>query len=139
MNKKLYVGNLPFSAEDSQLEALFGSDGRQVASVRILTDRETGRSRGFGFVEMATPEDAKKAIEALHGKDFMGRALTVNEAREQAPRTGGGGFGGGGGGGRGGGRGFGGGGGGGGGGGRGDRGGRDRDRGDRGGGGGDRW
>lgn len=139
MNKKLYVGNLPFSAEDSQLEALFGSDGRQVASVRILTDRETGRSRGFGFVEMATPEDAQKAIEALHGKDFMGRALTVNEAREQAPRTGGGGFGGGGGGGRGGGRGFGGGGGGGGGGGRGDRGGRDRDRGDRGGGGGDRW
>lgn len=150
MNKKLYVGNLPFTAEESQLEALFGSDGRQVASVRILSDRETGRSRGFGFVEMATPEDAEKAIQALHGHEFMGRALTVNEAREQAPRTGGGGRGGFGGGG---GRGFGGGGGGGGfGGGGGDRGGgrggfggggrggRDRDRGDRGDrGGGDRW
>ena len=92
-----------------------------------MSDRATGRSRGFGFVEMASPEDAQKAIEALNGHDFMGRPLTVNEAREQAPRTGGGGggFGGGGGGGRGG---FGGGGGGGGGGrgGRGGRGGYDR-------------
>lgn len=94
MNKKLYVGNLPFSAEESQLEALFGGEGRQVTSVRILNDRETGRSRGFGFIEMATADDAQKAIDALHGKDFMGRPLTVNEAREQAPRTGGGGFGG---------------------------------------------
>jgi RNA recognition motif-containing protein len=68
---------------------LFGADGRQVSSVRILSDRETGRSRGFGFVEMATPEDAQKALEALNGKDFMGRPLTVNEAREQAPREGG--------------------------------------------------
>lgn len=103
MNKKLYVGNLPFSAEEQQLTELFGADGRQVASVRILSDRETGRSRGFGFVEMATPEDAQKAIEALNGHEFMGRPLTVNEAREQAPRSGGGGgFGGGGGGGRGG-------------------------------------
>ena len=58
MTKKLFVGNLPFTAEESQLEALFGADGRQVASVRILNDRETGRSRGFGFVEMASPEDA---------------------------------------------------------------------------------
>ena len=91
MTKKLYVGNLPFTAEESQLEAMFAGDGRQVASVRILSDRETGRSRGFGFVEMATEEDAQKAIEALNGKDFMGRALTVNEAREQAPRGGGGG------------------------------------------------
>lgn len=128
MNKKLYVGNLPFTAEESQLQALFAGDGRQVASVRILSDRETGRSRGFGFVEMATPEDAQKAIEALNGHDFMGRALTVNEAREQAPRgSGGGGYGGGGG--RGG---FGGGGGrggfGGGGGGRGGRGGGGRGR-----------
>lgn len=97
MNKKLYVGNLPFTAEEAQLEALFASDGRQVASVRIMSDRETGRSRGFGFVEMASPEDAQKAIEALNGHDFMGRALTVNEAREQQPRSGG--FGGGGGGG----------------------------------------
>lgn len=128
MNKKLYVGNLPFTAEEGQLQALFGSDGRQVASVRILSDRATGRSRGFGFVEMATPEDAQKAISALNGHEFMGRALTVTEAREQAPRTGGGGFGGGGGG-RGG---FGGGNRGDRGGGRGGRGGFDRDR-DRGG------
>ena len=99
MNKKLYIGNLPFTAEEGQLQALFGSDGRQVASVRILSDRATGRSRGFGFVEMASVEDAQKAIEALNGHDFMGRPLTVTEAREQAPRTGGegGGFGGGGG------------------------------------------
>src|ERR1700745_3623347 len=98
MNKKLYVGNLPFSAEEEQLQQLFGADGRQVASVRILQDKMTGRSRGFGFVEMATPEDAQKAIEALNGHDFMGRPLTVNEAREQEPRSGGGGgFGGGGG------------------------------------------
>src|SRR3954469_22273598 len=97
MNKKLYIGNLPFTAEESQLHALFGGDGRQVASVRILSDRATGRSRGFGFVEMASIEDAQKAIEALNGHDFMGRPLTVIEAREQAPRTGGGsGFGGGG-------------------------------------------
>jgi RNA recognition motif-containing protein len=118
MNKKLYVGNLSYSTDESALEALFGSEGRQVASVRILSDRETGRSRGFGFVEMATPEDAQKAIEALNGRELDGRALTVNEAREQAPRAGGGGGGGGGG------RGFGGGGGGRGGGGGG--GGRDR-------------
>src|SRR6476469_7088083 len=100
MNKKLYVGNLPFTAEETQLQALFGSDGRQVTSVRILSERATGRSRGFGFVEMASPEDAQKAIEALNGHEFLGRPLTVNEAREQPPRTGGGGgFGGGGGGG----------------------------------------
>ena len=139
MNKKLYVGNLPFTAEESQLEALFGAEGRQVSSVRILNDRQTGRSRGFAFVEMTTSEDAQKAIDALNGKDFMGRPLTVNEAREQAPRSGG--FGGGGGGGFGGGGfgggGFGGGGFGGGGGGR--RGGRGGDRGDRGGGRGDRY
>jgi len=89
MNKKLYVGNLPFSAEESQLQALFGADGRQVTSVRILMDKMTGRSRGFAFVEMATPEEAQKAIAALHGREFMGRPLTVNEAREQPPRTGG--------------------------------------------------
>ena len=131
MTKKLFVGNLPFTAEESQLEALFGADGRQVASVRILNDRETGRSRGFGFVEMASPEDAQKAIEALNGHEFMGRPLTVNEAREQAPRSGGGGGGGGGGGRGGGGRGPGGGGGGRGGygGGRGGGGGRGRDEG----------
>jgi RNA recognition motif-containing protein len=93
MNKKLYIGNLPFSAEEAQLKALFEADGRQVASVKIMMDRETGRSRGFAFVEMATPEDAQKAIQALHGHEFLGRPLTVNEAREQPPR-GAGGFGG---------------------------------------------
>ena len=91
MNKKLYIGNLPFTAEESQLLALFGGDGRQVASVRILQDKMTGRSRGFGFVEMATPEDAQKAIAALHNHEFMGRPLTVNEAREMPPRSEGGG------------------------------------------------
>jgi hypothetical protein len=91
MNKKLYIGNLPFTAEDSQLLALFGGDGRQVTSARILQDKMTGRSRGFGFVEMATPEDAQKAIAALHGHEFMGRPLTVNEAREMPPRGEGGG------------------------------------------------
>ncbi len=83
MNKKLYVGNLSFAAEESQLHALFGAEGRQVSSVRILMDRLTGRSRGFAFIEMATPDDAAKAIQALQGHDFLGRPLTVNEAREQ--------------------------------------------------------
>src|SRR4051794_37295968 len=96
MGTKLFVGNLPFTAEESALSELFAADGRQVTSVRILSDRDTGRSRGFGFVEMANPEDAQKAIEALNGHDFMGRPLTVNEAREGG---GGGGRGGGGGGG----------------------------------------
>jgi RNA recognition motif-containing protein len=89
MNKKLYIGNLPFTAEESQLLALFGGDGRQCVSARILQDKMTGRSRGFGFVEMATPEDAQKAIAALHGHEFMGRPLTVNEARDMPPREGG--------------------------------------------------
>jgi cold-inducible RNA-binding protein len=135
MKNKLYVGNLSFSTEESQLQALFAGDGRQVTSVRILSDRDTGRSKGFGFVEMATPEDAEKAIQALNGHEFMGRPLTVNEAREQAPRAGGRPGGGGGFGGRGGsdrGGGYGGGGDRGGGGGRGPgrdhRGGKDRDR-----------
>ena len=95
MNKKLYVGNLPLTAEDAQLNALFGGDGRQVTSVKVMMDRETGRSRGFGFIEMATHEDAQSAMKALNGKEFMGRALAVSEAREQAPRSGGAGFGGG--------------------------------------------
>jgi cold-inducible RNA-binding protein len=91
MNKKLYVGNLSYSTDDASLEAHFATEGRQVVSARVLMDRDTGRSRGFGFVEMATPEDAQKAIDALNGKELDGRALTVNEAREQAPRAGGGG------------------------------------------------
>lgn len=108
MNKKIYVGNLPYSAGDADLADTFGAYGT-VESARIVTDRDSGRSKGFGFVEMATPEEAGKAIEALNGQDFMGRKLMVSEARPQEPRTGGGGgrggFGGGRGGGGGGGRG----------------------------------
>jgi RNA recognition motif-containing protein len=87
MNKKLYIGNLPFSAEEAQLQALFSADGRQVTSVRIPNDKITGRSRGFGFVEMGTPEDAEKAIQALNGHDFMGRPMSVSEARETELRS----------------------------------------------------
>jgi RNA recognition motif-containing protein len=131
MGKKLYVGNLSYSVDSSELEQLFGAHG-QVVSAQIINDRDTGRSKGFGFVEMSNDEEATAAIAALNGQQHNGRALTVNEARPREERPGGGGgrgFGGGGGGG--GGRGFGGGGGGGGGrgfggGGRGDRGGRDR-------------
>lgn len=93
--KKLYVGGLPYSVSDSQLEELFASHGT-VESARVITDRMTGRSRGFGFVEMAGDSEADAAIEALNGTSFGGRTLTVNEARERAPRGGGGGgFGGG--------------------------------------------
>src|SRR6187549_337746 len=135
MGKKLYVGNLSYSVDSSELEQLFGQHG-QVVSAQIINDRDTGRSKGFGFVEMANDDEATAAIAALNGQQHGGRALTVNEARPREDRGGGGGGGGrggfgGGGGGRGGYGGSGGGGGGrggfgGGGGGRGDRGGRDR-------------
>ncbi len=137
--KKLYVGNLPFQATEEQLTALFTQNGVTAANVTLVRDRFSGQPRGFGFVEVNADDEAERAIQALNGKDFMGRNIVVNEARP--PREGGGGGGGRPGGGGGGGRGgFGGGGGrGGGGGGRGGGGGgRDRDRGDRGGGGG-RW
>ena len=121
MGKKLYVGNLSYEVEASELEQLFGAHG-QVQSAQIISDRETGRSKGFGFVEMSSDEEATAAIAALNGQQHNGRALTVNEARPREERPGGGrgGSGGGGGGGRGG---YGGGGGGGGG-----RGGGGRDR-----------
>jgi RNA recognition motif-containing protein len=96
MGSKLYVGGLPYAATEPQLNDLFATHGT-VESVRVVTDKFTGQSRGFGFVEMSTPEEAKKAIEALNGTQFEGRTLTVNEARPQEPRTGGGGGGGGGG------------------------------------------
>ena len=89
MTKKLYVGNLPFQTTEDELDGLFGQVG-SVESVRIITDRDTGRSRGFGFVEMGD-EEADKAIEQLNGTELDGRALTVNEARPQSPRQGGGG------------------------------------------------
>ncbi len=93
MGTRLYVGNLPFSADEEQVRELFAQGGRTVTEVKLVTDRDTGRPRGFGFVEMASNEDADSAIRDLNGHDFLGRALTVNEARE---RTGGGGGGGGG-------------------------------------------
>jgi RNA recognition motif-containing protein len=94
MTKKLYVGNLPFQTTEDELSDIFSEVGN-VESVRIITDRETGRSRGFGFVEMAD-EDAEKAISQFNGTDMNGRPLTVNEARPQTNRGGGGGGGGGG-------------------------------------------
>jgi RNA recognition motif-containing protein len=113
MAGKIYVGNLPWSTTSADLEAMFAPHGA-VRSAEVISDRETGRSRGFGFVEMETNEGLQAAIAALNGQEMNGRPLTVNEARERTPRAGGGGGGGGyggGGGGGGGGRGYGGGGG----------------------------
>ena len=102
MGTRLYVGNLSFQTDENSLSAAFAANGRNVVSVKIMTDRETGRSRGFGFVEMATDDDAQSAITAMNGADLDGRKLRVNEA-EPRPAGGGGGRGGfGGGGGRGG-------------------------------------
>ncbi len=91
--RKLYVGNLPFNTDETQLQELFAQAGT-VDTVSVVRDRETGRARGFAFVEMASDEDAQKAINTLNSYELGGRALTVNEAR---PKTegGGGGFGGG--------------------------------------------
>ena len=132
MGKKLYVGNLSYSVDSSELEKMFSAHGT-VASAQIISDRETGRSKGFGFVEMNSDAEAQAAIAALNGQEYQGRTLTVNEARPREERPGGFGGGGGGGGyGGGGGRGGGGGGYGGGGGRGGGGGGRDRgSRGDR--------
>ncbi|MDX9731342.1 MAG: RNA-binding protein [Bdellovibrionales bacterium] len=124
MGKKLYVGNLPYSATEQALTDSFSECGT-VTSVKIITDRETGRSKGFGFVEMGTDEEAASAITKFNGAMYEGRAMTVSEAKPMAPREGGGGRGFGGGGGRGG---FGGG-----------RGGGGGFGGGRGGGGGNRW
>ncbi|HQP67455.1 MAG TPA: RNA-binding protein, partial [Quisquiliibacterium sp.] len=98
MSTKIYVGNLPWRATDAQLSQLFGAHG-EVTDARIVTDRETGRSRGFGFVTMANAEAAQNAIRALNGYSLEGRGLVVNEARPmepRPPRSGGGGYGGGG-------------------------------------------
>ena len=89
MGKRLYIGNLSYSTTDAQLEELFAPHG-QIESVSVITDRDTGRSRGFGFVEFASQESATKAVAALNGYMLDGRPLTVNEARERtesrAPR-----------------------------------------------------
>lgn len=96
MGSKIYVGGLPYSATEQELSDLFGRHG-SVASARIITDKFTGQSRGFGFVEMSSDAEAQAAVAALNGAEMGGRTLTVNEARPQEPRTGGGGgFGGGG-------------------------------------------
>lgn len=84
----IYVGNLPFRATDADLADLFGQHG-SVTSATVMTDRETGRARGFGFVEMADAAEANKAIQALSGADMGGRQLVVNEARAREERTGG--------------------------------------------------
>ena len=99
--KNIFVGNLSFNTNEDELRQIFEGYG-QVDRVSILTDRDTGRSRGFGFVEMASDEDGEKAISALNGSQFGGRTINVNEARPKSDRGGGGGgFGGSGGGGRG--------------------------------------
>jgi RNA recognition motif-containing protein len=89
MSNKLYVGGLPYSVTEGQLESLFSQHG-SVQSARVISDKITGRSRGFGFVEMGSNEEAQKAIEALNGTQLEGRTLTVNEARPMANRPSGG-------------------------------------------------
>ncbi len=91
MGTRLYVGNLPFSVDEDQVRQLFSNNDRTVTEVKLITDRDTGRPRGFGFVEMGSGEEADSAIRELNGYELDGRQLTVNEARE---RTGGGGGGG---------------------------------------------
>jgi RNA recognition motif-containing protein len=97
VGKKLYVGNLPYTVSASDLEQLFSQFGG-VQSAQVIVDRDTGRSKGFGFVEMDTDDQAEDAIRGLHDQDMQGRRLTVNEAKPREPRGGGGGYGGGGGG-----------------------------------------
>lgn len=90
MGKKLYVGNLSYEVDSSALESLFTAHGT-VQSAEIISDRETGRSKGFGFVEMGSDEEAQAAISAMNGQEHGGRALTVNEAKPRENRSGGGG------------------------------------------------
>src|SRR5690242_1926811 len=95
MGKKLYVGNLPFSTTDQDLSEIFTQVG-QVSSAKVIMDRDSGRSKGFGFVEMNTDEEAQNAISQFNGAQLNGRPLTVNEARPMAPRSNSNGFAGGG-------------------------------------------
>ncbi len=94
MGKKLYIGNLSYDVGSSDSEALFSAHGT-VQSAEVIMDRNTGQSKGFGFVEMGSDEEAQAAIGALNGQEHGGRALTVNEAKPREPRSGGGGYGGG--------------------------------------------
>ncbi len=90
MGKKIYVGNLGFNVDSDQLASTFAQFGT-VESANIITDRDTGRSKGFAFVEMSSDSEATAAIEKLNGMDLSGRAMNISEAKPQAPRTGGGG------------------------------------------------
>ncbi|MBN2055805.1 RNA-binding protein [bacterium] len=83
MNNKVFVGNLPFDVSEDALRDFFEADGHRVESVRIITDRFTGRSRGFGFVELEEGDDVQRAITSLNGKELMGRSLVINEANER--------------------------------------------------------
>jgi len=98
MGNRLYVGNLPYTVTELELRDLFGGIG-SVAEVKVVMDRETGRPRGFGFVEMSTDSEAKSAIDQLNGRELQGRTITVKEAEARSGGGGGGGYGGGGGGG----------------------------------------
>lgn len=93
--KKLFVGNLPYAANETDLQNFFAENGVTVDSVTVMRDRFTQQARGFGFVEINDDAAALRAVEACHGKDLMGRAVVVNEARPMSPREGGGGGGGG--------------------------------------------
>lgn len=90
MGKKIYIGNLPYTVDSAQLSDVFAEFGT-VDSANVIMDRESGRSKGFGFVEMSTEDEARQAIDGLNGKDLSGRAMNVSEAKPQAPRQGGGG------------------------------------------------
>ena len=83
MGTRLYVGNLPYETDEAELRRMFEADGRSVTQVSIVTDRDTGRPRGFAFVEMANQSDAQAAITALNGQEMGGRSIAVNEARER--------------------------------------------------------
>lgn len=85
MGSKLYVGNLPYEITEDALREAFGADGRQVREVSIITDRMTGKPRGFAFIQMGSDADAQSAIEALNGRELSGRTLKVSEAHERAP------------------------------------------------------
>jgi RNA recognition motif-containing protein len=96
MGTRLYVGNLSYNVTEPELKDVFGENGRNVKEVKVVLDRDTGRPRGFAFVEMTTDAEAAQAIETLNGREIQGRPINVSEARERAPRSGGGGGGGGG-------------------------------------------
>jgi RNA recognition motif-containing protein len=89
--KKLFVGNLPYAANETDLQSFFADNGVAVDSVTVMRDRFTGQARGFGFVEIGDDSAAQRAVDACHGKDLMGRTLVVNEARPMLAREGGGG------------------------------------------------